>query len=101
MYVQLAPFKLKAGIDEQTLFKASDEFEENFVKKQKGIIKRIFLKNVDGSYADLVFFKSKEDADRVLQAEQTSPEFFSLMEMDETSPNMGVLSFDHIKTYEK
>jgi hypothetical protein len=97
MYVALAPFKLKAGVDERTLLKASDDFETDFVRKQKGIIKRILLKNTDGSYADLVFFESKEDADRVLQAEQTSPEFFSLME----SPDMPVLNFHDLKTYGK
>lgn len=46
------------------------------------------MKNADGSYAD-----------RVLQAEQASLEFFSLMEMDD-NPNMGVLSFEQIKKYE-
>jgi len=95
VYISLAPFKLKAGVDEQMLLKASDDFERDFVQQQKGIIKRTLLKNVDGSYADLVFFENKEAADRVLQAEQTSPAFFSLME----GPDMPVLNFNQIKTY--
>jgi chlorite dismutase len=97
MYIQLAPFRLKAGVDEKTLIEASDNFEKDFVQKQKGIIKRMLLKNIDGSYADLVFFESKEDADRVLEAEHAIPEFFTLMQ----NPDMGVLSFHQIKTYEK
>ncbi|MEW5757337.1 MAG: hypothetical protein AB1810_13650 [Pseudomonadota bacterium] len=97
MYISLAPFKLKAGVDEQMLLKASDDFEQDFVQKQTGIIKRILLKNVVGSYADLVFFENKEAADRVVQAEQTSPEFFSLME----NTDEAGLSFYHIKTYGK
>jgi hypothetical protein len=40
----------------------------------------------------------------VLEAELASPEcaaYFSLMETpDENLPDMGVLSFEHIKTYE-
>jgi hypothetical protein len=95
MYIVLAPFRLKKGVDEQALLRASDKFEEAFVKAQKGIIKRMLLKNADGSYADLVFFESEEDYDRVLQAEQTSPEFFSLME----TPDMPGLKFHHLKTY--
>jgi hypothetical protein len=95
MYIALASFKLKTGVDEQTLLQASDKFEKEFVRKQKGIIKRLLLRNVDGSYADLVFFESKEDYDRVLQAEQTSPEFFSLME----TPDIPGLKFHHLKTY--
>jgi hypothetical protein len=94
MYIQIASFKLKAGVDEQKLLDASDAFEREFVQKQKGIIKRILLKNVDGSYADLVFFERKEDFDRVLRAEQTTPEFFEIME---DLPSAG---FHVIKTYE-
>lgn len=106
MYIQLAPFKLKAGVDEATLLRASDEFEKVFVEKQKGVIKRVLMKGKDGNYADLVFFESKEEADRVAEEEQTSPvchglEFFTLTEMDEKLPEIGVLSFDHIKTYGK
>lgn len=104
MYVQLAPIRLKDGIDEKALLKASDTFEVSFVSKQKGIVKRLLLKGKDGSYADLVFFESKDDADRVAAIEATSPachEFARIMEApDQGLPDMGVLSFEHMKTYE-
>jgi hypothetical protein len=104
MYIQLAPGKLKAGVSEAVALKASDEFEENFVKHQKGIIKRIFLKGKDGTYADLVFFEDKAAADKVAEVEQQGHPacmaFFQLWEMDETKPDMGVLSFEEIKTYD-
>ncbi|MCI0603207.1 hypothetical protein L0156_09345, partial [bacterium] len=63
MYIQLAPIKLKKGIDENTLLKASDVFQVSFVNKQKGIMKRMLIKGKDGNYFDLVFFESQEDAD--------------------------------------
>lgn len=104
MYVQLAPIRLKDGFDEKSLLKASDAFQLGFVSKQDGIIKRVLLKGKDGGYADLVFFESKDDADRVARAEATSQEcleFFKIMEAsDENLPDMGVLSFEHVKTYE-
>lgn len=104
MYIQLAPIKLKQGINENTLLEASEAFQVHFVNKQKGIIRRVLLKEKDGNYADLVFFESKEDADRVAKIEVTSQEcleFFKIMEApDESLPDMGVLSFEHIKTYE-
>jgi hypothetical protein len=62
MYIALAPFKLKEGMDEQTLLEASDKFEKEFVHKQKGIIKRILMKNIDGSYADMVFTAGRTPA---------------------------------------
>jgi hypothetical protein len=95
MYIQIAPFKLKSGIDEQTLLEMSDKFEKEFVQKQKGIFKRMLLKNADGSYADLVFFESKGDLDRVLQAEHATPEFFTILE---DLPGSG---FHVLKTYEQ
>jgi len=105
MYVQVAPVQLREGIDENTLLEASDTFQVNFVNKQTGIISRDLLKEKDGKYVDLVFFESKEDADRIAKIEETSPaclEFFTIMEApDENLPDMGVLSFEHIKTYRK
>jgi len=103
IYVQLASIQLKDGVDEKTLLEASDAFEVNFVNKQQGILKRVLLKAKHGGYADLVFFESKDDADRVAKVEQTSEachEFGKIMEApDESLPDMGVLSFEHIKTY--
>ena len=104
LYVLLAPIRLKDGVDESALVRASDVFEANFVRKQRGIVKRLLLRAKDGRYADLVFFASKADADRVVEAEATSQEcleYFRIMEApDESLPDMGVLSFQHIKTYE-
>lgn len=103
MFIQLAAGKVKAGIDEQMILKASDAFEAGFVRQQTGIIKRILLKGKDGTYADLVFFESKAAADRVAAAEQAGHPaciaFFQLFEMDETKPDMGVLSFEDLKAY--
>lgn len=99
----MASIKLKKGIDEQTLVQASDAFQLDFVNKQKAILQRIVLKGKDGNYADLVFFESKGAADLVAAAKQNSPArltFFGLMEMDESLPDMGVLSFEPIKTYQ-
>jgi hypothetical protein len=104
MFVQLAPIRLKDGFDETALVEASDLFEASFVRKQKGIMKRVLLKARQGGYADLVFFESKDDADRVAKIEATSEEckeFGKIMEApDESLPDMGILSFEHVKTYE-
>jgi hypothetical protein len=103
-YIMLAPATLKPGVDEKTLIAASDAFDRDFVKKQKGVLRRQLLRTKHGGYADLVTFESKEAADKVIEAEMTSPDcakLFSLMEMPDASvPDMGVLSFELIKTYE-
>lgn len=104
LYICLAPGKLKPGITEADLIKASDKFDAEFVKKQQGIVKRQMLRGENGQFADLVTFASKEAAGKVMEAEQTSPvchEFFSIFEMPENpDPNMGVICFELIKTYD-
>jgi hypothetical protein len=103
-YIQLAPITLRPHVSEAELLAASDAFERNFVSKQKGIIRRQLLRSSRGGYADLVIFENKQAADKVLEAELASPEcaaYFSLMETpDENLPDMGISSFEHIKTYE-
>jgi hypothetical protein len=103
-YVMLAPIQLKAGLGEEALIEASDAFQARFAGRQQGILKRLLLRATDGSYADLVFFASKDAADRVVEAEKTSEaclDYFKIMEIPEdASPDMGVLSFEHVKTYE-
>lgn len=83
LYIQLAPFKLKEGVDESRLLEASQAFQERFVSRQPGISKRILLRAKHGGYADLVFFATKEDADRVAAAESSSEAchaFFQIMQ---------------------
>jgi hypothetical protein len=104
MYIQLATARLKEGVDEAQLLEASEAFQRNFVSKQRGIVRRILVKAKHGGYADLVFFESKEDAERVAAAEATSEHCLALFQLlqppDPSLPDMGVLSFEHLRTYE-
>ncbi|HLP42529.1 MAG TPA: hypothetical protein VK465_13555 [Fibrobacteria bacterium] len=104
LYIQLVPVQLNEGVDERTLLDVSDKFQTGFVARQKGVLKRILMRAKHGGYADLVFFESKEAADRVAEAEQSShecSEFFKIFKAPDGSlPDMGILSFEHLKTYE-
>jgi len=104
LYIQLAPIRLRPGIDEAALIEASEAFDRDFVRKQSGVIRRHLVRGKAGGYADLVFFESREAAEKVWEAEASSPEcaaFFAIMEApDPNLPDMGVLSFQLIKTYE-
>jgi hypothetical protein len=98
MHIALAPFRLKTGVSENVLLSTSDDFEERFVQKQDGVLKRILVKNTDGGYADIVYFADLAAIDRVVQAEQNSEvcaAFFSIMDDDGSHRVYEVL-----KTYE-
>ena len=99
MHIALAPFRLKPGISEDDLVKTSDDFEEQFVKTQEGILRRILVRDGDGGYADIVFFTDAAAIDRVVQAEQNSEvcaALFAIMDDDGTHRVYEVL-----KTYER
>lgn len=104
MHVVLASMQLKPGVNEAQLMEASEAFQENFVKKQQGILRRILMKDGRGGYADLVFFESEEAFRRVAEAEATSEHCQALFQLmvppDPGLPDMGLLSFQHLKTYE-
>ncbi|WP_018255905.1 hypothetical protein [Salinispora mooreana] len=86
MHIALAPFGLQAGVSEEALLSASDRWEEEFVSKQDGIIKRILVKDGEGGgYADIVFFRDLRSIDEVVEAERKSDvcaAFFSIMDGD-------------------
>jgi hypothetical protein len=65
----------------------------------------MLLRGKNGEYADLVFLESKDDAERVATLDATSQEcldFFKIMELpDESLPDMGLLRFEHMKSFER
>jgi len=86
----LAPAKLAPGKTEAELLAASDKFQREFVRLQPGILRRELVKRADGEYLDIVQFRSREDADDVIEKEKTSQachEFFAFLDttdMDES-----------------
>ena len=98
MQIVIAPFRPKQGVTEDVILETSDDFDEQFVRKQDGILKRILVKDGEGGYADIVFFDDAAAIDRVIQAEQNSDvcaAFFALID-DEDHPHV----YEALKTYD-
>lgn len=72
------------------------------MRKQPGILRRILVRSKHGGYADLVFFESKEAAERVVEADSTSRDCLALFQImqppDPAQPDQGVLSLEPIPT---
>jgi hypothetical protein len=99
MHIALAPFRLRDGISEADLVRTSDDFDEQFVQNQEGILRRILVSDGNGGYADIVFFTDAAAIDRVIEAEQSSEvcaAFFAIMDGDETHQ-----VYEVIKSYER
>ena len=82
----LVPFKLADGKSEADLLAASEQFQNNFVSHQRGILRRELIKKGDRDYMDIVQFSSRESAEEVIAAEAQSEAchaFFSVMDMSD------------------
>ena len=99
MHIVIAPFRPRQGVTEDVMLETSDDFDERFVRKQDSILKRILVRDGEGGYADIVFFKDAAAIDRVIQAEQNSDicaAFFALID-DEDHPHI----YEVLKTYDR
>lgn len=84
----LAPIKLAEGKTEADLLAASRQFQEDFVAKQAGLLRRELIHIRDREYLDIIQFRSEEDAKDVIEKEKQSPAchaFFSVMDMSAES----------------
>jgi len=101
--VEWAPFKIAHEVDEATLLEASSELQTEFISKQSGFIKRELLKGKDDQWVDIIYWRSREDAEQAGQNAMNSPichKYFSLMvSADHNDPSAGVFHFEQVKAY--
>ncbi|MEO9530451.1 hypothetical protein [Roseibium sp.] len=98
----LAPIKLASGKTETDLLEASSRFQENFVRHQNGILRRELVRTAEGQYLDIVQFRSADDAEKVMEAERSSPdcmEFFSMMDLSDADMDAEMPMYRSLATY--
>ena len=98
----LAPIKLAAGKTEEDLLVASARFQKEFVNDEPGIVRRELVRKADGTYLDIVQFRSKEDAMAVIEKEKESVAchaFFSVMDIGSVGETGGIDFYQSLATY--
>jgi hypothetical protein len=94
LVVELAQFKLGAGVDEQSFLKAAEAVQENFLKKQSGYINRELLKGEDNQWVDIVHWSSLEAAQQAAEMMLKDPSAIGFVQaIDPASVKMM-----HLKT---
>lgn len=86
----LAPIKLGEGKTEADLLAASQIFQRDFVAHEAGVLRRELVRKPDGTYLDIVQFRSHEDYLDVVKKEMESPvcaAFFSVMDLSDFDPD--------------
>ena len=100
--IEWAPFRLRRGVSEADLLAASDALQEAFLKHQPGFVHRETLRTGEGEYADLVHWRSREEAEAAMKkAAQSSAchAYFAVMEMDAQDAATGVAHYESLRAY--
>lgn len=62
MYKDLITYELAENVSREQLLSVARKVHDDWMKHQKGFVKWELNTNNDGSYTDIVFWESKEDA---------------------------------------
>lgn len=85
-----APITLAEGKTEADLLTASAVFQRDFVAHEPGVLRRELVRKPDGTYLDIVQFRSHDDYLDVVKKEMESPVcalFFSVMDLSDFDPD--------------
>lgn len=88
MNIEMASFRLKQDIEEADFVAASDRFQQVVLSGASGFLKRELLRGPEGVYLDLVHWRSKEDAETMINTAMTSPDcaaYFALMDLQDAT----------------
>lgn len=101
--IEWAPFRLKPGVTDDVLLRASAALQDDFVARQPGFVRRELLRGPDGQWVDLVVWESREAALAIMDAVAASPvcsAYFALMEgAEHADPGAGVTHFERVRHY--
>jgi hypothetical protein len=98
----LAPIKLTIGKTEADLLAASRIFQTDFVAHEPGVLRRELVRKPDGTYLDIVQFRSHEDYLDVIAKEMESPAcaaFFSVMDLSDFDPEAEMEIYLSLETH--
>jgi len=63
--MEFCTFKLKEGADENKMLEAAKEMENEFLSKENGFLGHRVLKGKDGTYVDIAFADTQEQAEKI------------------------------------
>ncbi|WP_299621529.1 antibiotic biosynthesis monooxygenase [Pelagibius sp.] len=100
--IEWASIRLAKGKTEADLLTASNTFQSEFLDRQPGFVRRELLRLQTGDYADVVHWRSMEDAAAIMEKAAGSPAcqaYFAVMEMDSDDPAEGVEHHHSLAVY--
>jgi hypothetical protein len=103
MVIEWAPFRLADGAAEDALLEASETLQREFLRHQRGFLRRELLRGADGQWVDLVYWADQASADGIVEAVRTSPVCQAYLQLmigtDPADPTAGVLHLHRVRSY--
>ena len=81
-FIELVRFRARSGVDTQAVLEAAQEVSI-FLRGQAGFVRRHLGQSDDGTWHDIVVWRSREDKERAMPEAARSPHcarFFGLIE---------------------
>lgn len=100
--LEWAPFTLRPGVGEEALLSASAELQADFIAQQEGFRGRRLVRAGDGRYVDLVWWSSRDAAERAMERARESKacaRYFGVMAADCADAGAGVAHFTVVADY--
>ncbi|MBI4085339.1 MAG: hypothetical protein HY432_02420 [Candidatus Liptonbacteria bacterium] len=98
--VEIAQFKLVAGVSEKDFLQEAEVVQNNFLEKQRGYgyIDRELLKDKDGQWVDILHWNSMEEAHKAAEVMMSDPATQDFMQKIDPS-SVKMLHLEVVKKY--
>lgn len=96
--LEVVLFNPKSGYGDDDVLK-SVEITQPMIENLDGLISRKVLKDKDGRWMDLIYWRSREDAERAAEMVMQMPGFMNAMDIIDQS-TMQMLHFDEVVAFE-
>ncbi len=96
--VEIAQFKLVAGVSEKDFLQEAEVVQNNFLEKQSGYIDRELLKDKDGQWVDILHWNSMEEAQKAAEVMISDPATQDFMQKIDPS-SVKMLHLEIVKKY--
>lgn len=101
--IEIAPFAVADGVSIDRLLAASERLEREFLSQADGYLGRALVQKDSATWADIVFWRSADDAAKAMEAaasSETCRSYFACMAQENhDDPSNGVTLYRSVKTY--
>lgn len=98
--IEVATFMLLSVSSDGLLLDTSEKMQREFLSKQPGFISRKLVRSSEGKWADIVEWKSLDDARKAADIAFQNPACFAYFSLMDTS-SVQVTHFETVKFYLK